>query len=112
MSGHVPQRLIWGLTTFKGNVSWKLPAIQVGFPIGGTAPTHNSGFRDVAGTVSSAAVMHNRHSSDYCEQDFAHSQAIENAKILALTGLEVLRNETYAKAMWEEWEAMMTEISI
>jgi hypothetical protein len=32
------------------------------------------------------------------------------AKILALTGLEVLRNETYATAMWEEWEAMIEEI--
>ncbi|KAI9148226.1 Peptidase M20 domain-containing protein 2 [Paramyrothecium foliicola] len=77
----------------QGNVSWFLPAIQAMFPIGGTAPFHNSGFRDVAKT------------------DFAHKQAIRTAKILALTGLEVLRNETYAKAMWEEWEAMIEEIS-
>lgn len=36
----------------QGNVSWFLPAIQVGFPVGGTAPVHNAGFRELAGTVS------------------------------------------------------------
>lgn len=45
-------------------------------------------------------------------QDFAHESAIQTAKILALTGLEVLQNETYAEAMWTEWKAMMEEVSI
>lgn len=36
----------------QGNVSWFLPSIQVFFPVGGTAPVHNSGFRELAGTVS------------------------------------------------------------
>jgi hypothetical protein len=44
-------------------------------------------------------------------KDFAHDQAIATAKILALTGLEVLRNETYAKAMWAEWRDMIDEAS-
>ena len=35
----------------QGNVSWFLPSIQVGFPVGGTAPVHNAGFRKLAGTV-------------------------------------------------------------
>ncbi|KAM0330749.1 hypothetical protein ACHAQA_003702 [Verticillium albo-atrum] len=65
--------------------------LQVGFPVGGTAPVHNAGFRELAGT------------------DFAHQQAIETAKILALTGLEILRNETYAKTMWAEWRTMIDE---
>ncbi|KAK6211466.1 hypothetical protein QIS74_10730 [Colletotrichum tabaci] len=78
----------------QGNVSWFLPAIQVGFPVGGTAPVHNAGFRELAGT------------------DFAHESAIQTAKILALTGLEVLQNETYAETMWEEWKAMIEEVSI
>ncbi|PVI08706.1 hypothetical protein DM02DRAFT_578945 [Periconia macrospinosa] len=78
----------------QGNVSWFLPAIQVGFPVGGTAPVHNAGFRELAGT------------------DFAHQQAIKTAKVLALTGLQVLQNETFAKAMWEEWEQMIEEISV
>ncbi|TQN64861.1 Peptidase M20 domain-containing protein 2 [Colletotrichum shisoi] len=78
----------------QGNVSWFLPAIQVGFPVGGTAPVHNAGFRELAGT------------------DFAHESAIQTAKILALTGLEVLQNETYAETMWEEWRAMIEEVSI
>ncbi|KAI8265863.1 hypothetical protein K4K58_010622 [Colletotrichum sp. SAR11_239] len=78
----------------QGNVSWFLPAIQVGFPVGGGAPVHNAGFRELAGT------------------DFAHESAIQTAKILALTGLEVLQNETYAEAMWEEWRAMIEEVSV
>jgi hypothetical protein len=28
-----------------------------------------------------------------------------------LTGLEVLKNETYAKAMWAEWKDMIDEAS-
>jgi hypothetical protein len=40
----------------QGNVSWKLPAVQVGFPVGGTAPVHNGGFRELAGTVSAAST--------------------------------------------------------
>ncbi|OBR11117.1 Aminobenzoyl-glutamate utilization protein B [Colletotrichum higginsianum IMI 349063] len=78
----------------QGNVSWFLPAIQVGFPVGGTAPVHNAGFRELAGT------------------EFAHESAIQTAKILALTGLKVLQNETYAETMWEEWRAMIEEVSI
>ncbi|KAI8191988.1 Peptidase M20 domain-containing protein 2 [Colletotrichum sp. SAR 10_77] len=78
----------------QGNVSWFLPAIQVGFPVGGGAPVHNAGFRELAGT------------------DFAHESAIQTAKILALTGLEVLQNETYAETMWEEWRAMIEEVSV
>ncbi|KAJ0373761.1 hypothetical protein COL26b_007958 [Colletotrichum chrysophilum] len=78
----------------QGNVSWFLPAIQVGFPVGGGAPVHNAGFRELAGT------------------DFAHESAIQTAKILALTGLEVLKNETYAEATWEEWRAMIEEVSV
>ncbi|KAF6832528.1 hypothetical protein CMUS01_06894 [Colletotrichum musicola] len=78
----------------QGNVSWFLPAIQVGFPVGAGAPVHNAGFRELAGT------------------DFAHESAIQTAKILALTGLEVLQNETYAEAMWTEWKAMIEEVSI
>ncbi|KAL2206762.1 hypothetical protein CC79DRAFT_1398659 [Sarocladium strictum] len=77
----------------QGNVSWFVPAIQVGFPVGGKAPVHNAGFRELAGT------------------DFAHEQAIATAKILAMTGLEVLKNETYAKAMWAEWKDMIDEAS-
>ncbi|KAF4911888.1 Peptidase M20 domain-containing protein 2 [Colletotrichum viniferum] len=78
----------------QGNVSWFLPAIQVGFPVGEGAPVHNAGFRELAGT------------------DFAHESAIQTAKILALTGLEVLQNETYAETMWEEWRAMIEEVSV
>ncbi|KAH8598633.1 hypothetical protein B0O99DRAFT_684022 [Bisporella sp. PMI_857] len=78
----------------QGNVSWFVPAIQVGFPIGGSAPVHNQGFRDVAGT------------------DFAHEQAIKAAKVLALTGLEILQNETYSKAVRAEWEEMIAEIAL
>jgi hypothetical protein len=33
-------------------------------------------------------------------------QSIVAGKNLALTALEVLRNETLAEAMWEEFEAM------
>ncbi|KAF9739276.1 hypothetical protein PMIN06_007374 [Paraphaeosphaeria minitans] len=78
----------------QGNVSWFLPSIQVSFPVGGTAPAHNAGFRELAGT------------------DFAHGQAIKTAKALALTGIQVLQNEAFAKAMWEEWEAMIAKISV
>ncbi|KAJ4352488.1 uncharacterized protein N0V89_007836 [Didymosphaeria variabile] len=78
----------------QGNVSWFLPVIQVSFPVGGTAPVHNAGFRELAGT------------------DFAHEQAIKTAKALALTGIQVLQNETFAEAMWTEWEAMIKEISV
>ncbi|KAF0315688.1 hypothetical protein GQ607_017078 [Colletotrichum asianum] len=78
----------------QGNVSWFLPAIQVGFPVGGGTPVHNAGFRELAGT------------------DFAHESAIQTAKILALTGLEVLKNETYAETMWKEWKAMIEEVSV
>lgn len=78
----------------QGNVSWFLPSIQVGFPVGGTAPVHNAGFRELAGT------------------DFAHEQAIKTAKALALTGLQVLQNETFAEAMWDEWTDMIAEISV
>jgi hypothetical protein len=28
-----------------------------------------------------------------------------------MTGLEVLKNETYAKAMWAEWKDMIDEAS-
>ncbi|KAH7347326.1 hypothetical protein B0T11DRAFT_141110 [Plectosphaerella cucumerina] len=78
----------------QGNVSWFVPALQVGFPVGGTAPVHNAGFRELAGT------------------DFAHSQAVETAKILSLTALEILRNETYAKNVWAEWRTMIDEASV
>lgn len=40
----------------QGNVSWFLPSIQVGFPVGGTAPVHNAGFRELAGTVSQCRI--------------------------------------------------------
>ncbi|VUC38194.1 unnamed protein product [Clonostachys rosea] len=76
----------------QGNVSWFLPSIQVGFPIGGTAPNHNAGFTKVAGT------------------DFAHDQAITVSKVLALTALEVLQNATYAEAMKKEWEEMIAAL--
>lgn len=45
-------------------------------------------------------------------QDFAHESAIQTAKILALTGLEVLQNETCAETLWEEWRAMIEEVSV
>ena len=32
----------------QGNVSWFLPSIQVNFPVGGSAPVHNAGFREQA----------------------------------------------------------------
>lgn len=32
--------------------------------------------------------------------------------MLALTGLRVLRDEAFAEGMWEEWEAMIKEISV
>ncbi|KAH7310669.1 hypothetical protein B0I35DRAFT_453045 [Stachybotrys elegans] len=73
----------------QGNVSWKVPAIQTGFPIGGSAPNHNSGFTELAGT------------------DFAHRQAMISGKTLAMTGIEVLRNETFAKLIWEEWRELV-----
>ncbi|CAH0056952.1 unnamed protein product [Clonostachys solani] len=76
----------------QGNVSWFLPSIQVGFPIGGSAPNHNSGFTKVAGT------------------DFAFDQAITTSKVLALTALEVLQNATFAAAMKKEWEEMIAEL--
>ena len=41
----------------QGNVSWFLPAIQVNFPVGGTAPVHNAGFRELAGTVGRVLVV-------------------------------------------------------
>ncbi|KAK0388809.1 hypothetical protein NLU13_5052 [Sarocladium strictum] len=47
-----------------------------GFPIGDTAPVHNAGFRETALI------------------DFSEDQAVATAKILALTGLEVLGDET------------------
>ncbi|KAL2209482.1 hypothetical protein CC79DRAFT_1341661 [Sarocladium strictum] len=80
-------------STDQGNVSWKVPAIQVIFPIGGKSAPHNAVFRESAGT------------------DFAHEQAIRTAKILALTGLEVLENETYAKDMWKQWKIQVEEAS-
>ncbi|CAH0003632.1 unnamed protein product [Clonostachys byssicola] len=76
----------------QGNVSWFLPSIQVGFPIGGSAPKHNPGFTKVAGT------------------DFAFDQAIITAKALALTGLEVLQNATFAENMKKEWEEMFAKL--
>jgi hypothetical protein len=63
-------------------------SIHAGFPIGGNSSNHNAGFAITAGT------------------EFAYKQSIVAGKTLALTALEVLRNETLAKAMWEEFEAM------
>ncbi|OAQ57560.1 amidohydrolase [Pochonia chlamydosporia 170] len=75
-----------GGTTDQGNVSFKLPSIHVTYPISATASPHNVAFRAAAAT------------------DFAFVQAIRTAKILALTGVEVLRNETLAREIWKEFK--------
>lgn len=48
----------------QGNVSWFLPSIQTGFPVGGTAPVHNAGFRELAGTVSQTKTIHDKAFAD------------------------------------------------
>ncbi|PSN73372.1 hypothetical protein BS50DRAFT_514628 [Corynespora cassiicola Philippines] len=77
-----------GGSTDEGNVSHFLPSIHVAFPITTTAVQHNSAFQEAAGT------------------DHAFSQAIIIGKTMALTGIEVLRNETLASVMWEQFNSM------
>lgn len=44
------------------------------------------------------------------KQDFAHDQAVIAGKTLAMTALDILRNETFAIYVYEEWKAMIAEL--
>ncbi|RKL29159.1 hypothetical protein BFJ70_g10869 [Fusarium oxysporum] len=77
--------------TDQGNVSHKLPSIHIMFPITNNVSNHEAGFANASGT------------------ELAHRQAIEAGKLLAMTAISVLNNETTAKEMWKEWKIMSKE---